>query len=48
MPEEGALGAKSGRGLLRNYTPEEIAEIAARRERIARGIQRLRNGKERE
>jgi 3-hydroxybutyryl-CoA dehydrogenase len=46
--EEGALGAKSGRGLLRNYTPEEIAEIAARRERIARGIQRLRNGKERE
>lgn len=40
---EGALGVKTGRGLRGNYTPETIEAIAARRERILRGVAQLRN-----
>ncbi len=36
------LGAKSGRGLKGDYPAERLAETAARRERIARGIAALR------
>lgn len=39
----GELGVKSGRGLLRDYTPEAIEVIAARRERVARAVAQARN-----
>jgi 3-hydroxybutyryl-CoA dehydrogenase len=39
----GALGVKSGRGLLGDYGPEAIEAIAARRERVARAVAQARN-----
>jgi 3-hydroxybutyryl-CoA dehydrogenase len=39
----GALGVKSGRGLLGDYAPEAIEAIAARRERVARAVAQARN-----
>ena len=40
--ESGALGVKSGRGLRGNYGPEDAAALAARRERVLRGLSSLR------
>jgi 3-hydroxybutyryl-CoA dehydrogenase len=40
--ESGALGVKSGRGLRGNYGPEDAAALAARRERVLRGLRNLR------
>jgi 3-hydroxybutyryl-CoA dehydrogenase len=42
--EHGKLGAKSGRGLLGEYGPDDIAAIAAQRERVLRGLRHLREG----
>ena len=40
--ESGALGVRSGRGLRGNYGPEDAAALAARRERVLRGLSSLR------
>jgi 3-hydroxybutyryl-CoA dehydrogenase len=42
--ETGALGVKSGRGLLGEYTPAAAAALADRRERLLRGVRELREG----
>ena len=42
--ESGALGVKSGRGLLGGYGPAAAAALAARRERVLRGVRELREG----
>jgi 3-hydroxybutyryl-CoA dehydrogenase len=38
----GAVGVKSGRGLLGEYPPEAAAALAARRDRMLRGLRELR------
>jgi 3-hydroxyacyl-CoA dehydrogenase len=40
--ESGALGVKSGRGLLGDYTPAAAAALVKRRERVLRGVRALR------
>ena len=42
--EAGALGVKSGRGLLGDYTEAAAAAMAARRDRVLRGMPALRDG----
>jgi 3-hydroxybutyryl-CoA dehydrogenase len=42
--ESGALGVKSGRGLLGEYTPAAAAALVDRRERVLRGLRELREG----
>ncbi|MGH3015441.1 MAG: 3-hydroxyacyl-CoA dehydrogenase family protein, partial [Gaiellaceae bacterium] len=42
--ESGALGVKSGRGLLGDYTPDAAAALVRRRERVLRGLRKLREG----
>ncbi|HWM14721.1 MAG TPA: 3-hydroxyacyl-CoA dehydrogenase family protein, partial [Gaiellaceae bacterium] len=42
--ETGALGVKSGRGLLGEYTPAAAAALADRREQLLRGVRELREG----
>lgn len=42
--ESGALGVKSGRGLLGEYTPTAAAALVDRRERVLRGLRELREG----
>ena len=40
----GALGVKSGRGLRGEYEPADAAALVARRDRVLRGVPRLRDG----
>lgn len=40
--DSGALGVKSGRGLLGDYTPAAAAALVERRERLLRGLRALR------
>ena len=42
--ETGALGVKSGRGLLGEYPPAAAAALVDRRERLLRGVRELREG----
>jgi 3-hydroxybutyryl-CoA dehydrogenase len=42
--ETGALGVKSGRGLLGDYPPAAAAALARRRDRVLRGVRELRDG----
>ncbi len=42
--ETGALGVKSGRGLLGDYTPGAAAALVGRRDRVLRGLPALRDG----
>jgi 3-hydroxybutyryl-CoA dehydrogenase len=42
--ETGATGVRGGRGLRGNYTPEDAAALAARRDRVLRGLPALRDG----
>jgi 3-hydroxybutyryl-CoA dehydrogenase len=42
--ESGALGVKSGRGLLGDYSAAAAAALAERRERVLRGVRALREG----
>jgi 3-hydroxybutyryl-CoA dehydrogenase len=41
--EAGALGVKSGRGLLGSYEPADAAALTARRDRVLRGLPTLRD-----
>jgi 3-hydroxybutyryl-CoA dehydrogenase len=42
--ESGALGVKSGRGLLGDYSAAAAGALARRRERVLRGVRELREG----
>ena len=42
--ENGALGVKSGRGLLGDYPPAAADALARRRDRVLRGVRQLREG----
>ena len=42
--EAGARGAKSGRGLLGDYTPAAATALVERRDRVLRGVPALRDG----